>query len=137
MKGGLWSFNSTFNNISVISWRKTKYSRKTIDLSQVTDKLYHIVLHRVYLAMKVLSVYKKWTSTNLNLFYASKCWGQAFINTFQNDWLINNCLTSSEVYFSYIKEDALFSILRLKIRMIFYISADMLPLCNVSKICII
>jgi hypothetical protein len=32
-------------------WRKLAYSGKTIDLSQVTDKLYHIMLLQVYLAM--------------------------------------------------------------------------------------
>jgi len=40
-------FNATFNNISAISWRSVllvEDSEETTHLSQVTDKLYHIML---------------------------------------------------------------------------------------------
>ena len=47
----LMVFNATFNNISAISWRSVLLveengrSGENTDLSQVTDKLYHVMLY--------------------------------------------------------------------------------------------
>jgi hypothetical protein len=44
-------FNATFNNFSVVSWRSVLLVEETMDMSQVTDKLYNIMLSWLHLVM--------------------------------------------------------------------------------------
>jgi hypothetical protein len=55
----LVEFNATFNDISVILWRSVllvEDPKKTTDLSQVTDKLYHNGVHLALIEIRTHSI---------------------------------------------------------------------------------
>ena len=56
-------FKATFNNISVISWRAVLLVEKTTNLSQVTDKLYHIMSGNIWQHCISGTLHKIWTWT--------------------------------------------------------------------------
>ena len=59
---GVMVFNATINTIQLYCWgqfywlRKPEYSGKTPALSHVTDRLHHILLHRICLTLRNINV---------------------------------------------------------------------------------
>ena len=49
-------FNISFHNSSVILWRSVLLGEETTDMSQVTDRLYHIMVYQVHIHLAMSEI---------------------------------------------------------------------------------
>jgi hypothetical protein len=80
-------------------WRKSEYPRKTKNLPQVTDKLYHIMLYRIHNHYNAIFFHEDMTS---NQALSDERWGSVAY-MYYNSWFWSDCFFINFFLYFHIK----------------------------------